>query len=444
MKKKKYDTGVVLLYLLGKEQFLPKAFRKRIPYSTVSSWRKTDYTSYEGHQFRFLFEGDWDGLTERELRKEVTSQLRSVAKVWLLLRAQWKEVINEARADRMLQRKILRCVRYLQNTFGLTKTLKLLGLSAPLYHEWSNRERYSCPGSINLLCLRRHPAQLRKEEIKTMKALLTTSKYERWPISSIAALGLRKNKVVVSLYSWYKYARLMDLTHPPLKAKRKLVGLRATKPNEFLHVDTTYYPISTDKKICITVVMDNYSRMVLGFDVGESLSFAVVRGAIQNALRTISTHPGQSGSVLVADGGRENHNQHVDGFLQSLTGYKLTKIRALKDIQFSNSPVEAIHRILKGRYLRTRKFNSLDELKRCLTEAVYDYNEKRPHGHHTPKTPKEVYFDTPLRFDVDKRMKKAAIHRMQKNKSSACTACSGPNVCPQKTPTLCRGLPPTN
>lgn len=65
MEKKKYDTGIVLLYVLGKERFLPKSFRNTIPYSTISTWRKTDYTSYEGHQFRFLFDDDWDGVVEK-------------------------------------------------------------------------------------------------------------------------------------------------------------------------------------------------------------------------------------------------------------------------------------------------------------------------------------------------------------------------------------------
>jgi putative transposase len=179
--------------------------------------------------------------------------------------------------------------------------------------------------------------------------------------------------------------------------------------------------------------MDNYSKMVLGFEVAEALCFDLIKGALQNTLFTINTHPDQIGSFLVADGGRENHNQNVDGFLQSLTDYKMIKIRALKDLQFSNSPIEAIHRILKGWYLRSQKFKSIEELKQCLAEAVFDYNEKRPHGYHSPKTPKEVYFATALKFDVSIRMRRARIQRMAKNKSSVCTICTNLAVCPMKT-----------
>lgn len=53
--KNKYDSSVVFLYLMGKEDLLPAHFRKQIPYSTISSWRKTDSTSYLGHEFRYYF-----------------------------------------------------------------------------------------------------------------------------------------------------------------------------------------------------------------------------------------------------------------------------------------------------------------------------------------------------------------------------------------------------
>lgn len=101
MEKRKYDTGIILLYLLGKEHLLPKAFRKAIPYSTVSTWRKTDYSNYEGHQFRTLFDEDWNSVTEKLQRKKLETKLRIIAKTWLLFREEWRAVVSEARKDRL-------------------------------------------------------------------------------------------------------------------------------------------------------------------------------------------------------------------------------------------------------------------------------------------------------------------------------------------------------
>jgi hypothetical protein len=170
------------------------------------------------------------------------------------------------------------------------------------------------------------------------------------------------------------------------------------------------------------VVMDNFYKMILGFHVEEAICFNLIKGALQNApLLTISTYPDQSECFLVADGGRENHNQRLDEFIASLMDFKMTKIKA-KDIQFSNSPIEAIHRILKGRYLQKQKFKSIE-------------------------TPKEVYFNVPLKFDAGQRMKKAITARIIKNKTSSCSACTTWQVSTPLSaaqPLLkCSALPPT-
>jgi hypothetical protein len=171
--------------------------------------------------------------------------------------------------------------------------------------------------------------------------------------------------------------------------------------------------------------MDNYSKMILGFAVAEKLSFALVKEALAQALLVIMQHPDQKHSFLVADGGSENHNKNIDEFIMKLSNHKITKIRALKDIRFSNSPVEAVHRTIKGRYLRNRKFENLEALSSYLDWAVHDYNVLRPHYKHRPRTPKEVYFNTPLGFDIRKRVKKAIADRVRSNKCAKCTECQG-------------------
>ncbi|HRG01856.1 MAG TPA: integrase core domain-containing protein [Bacteroidia bacterium] len=91
---------------------------------------------------------------------------------------------------------------------------------------------------------------------------------------------------------------------------------------------------------------------------------------------------------------------------------------------FSNSPVEAVHRTIKGRYLRNRKFESIKALDNYLKWVVEDYNEVRPHYKHRPRTPYEVYFDIPLDFDVRERVKKAIKQRVSNNKCAGCKQCT--------------------
>ena len=134
-------------------------------------------------------------------------------------------------------------------------------------------------------------------------------------------------------------------------------------------------------------------------------------------------HPDQKHSFMVTDGGKENHNKNIDEFISKLSKHKITKIRALKDIRFSNSPVEAVHRTMKGRYLRNRKFESIKALENYLKWAVNDYNKVRPHYKHRPRTPEEVYFNTALGFDIRKRVKAAIKERVKNNKCANCQQC---------------------
>jgi len=226
------------------------------------------------------------------------------------------------------------------------------------------------------------------------------------------------------LYSWYKYARILGISKKPVKKDSKKIGLVASCSNEYLHVDLTEF-LAAGKKVYIAFVMDNYSRMILGFHVMERRTFEVVKIALKKAIDVIVTHPDHKHSFLVTDGGSENHNREIDDFIFSLSGHKVTKIRALKDITFSNSPVEAVHRTMKGRYLRKKVFETLAELDAYLEWAVEDYNCLRPHYKHAPKTPKEVYFGLRLGFDVKKRKKRAVQDRVKHNLCARCIQCRG-------------------
>lgn len=446
--KNKYDSSVVFLYLMGKEDLLPAYFRKKIPYSTISTWRKSDSTSYLGHEFRHFFTEIFTGAEVKLEYVRLKKMLFAIARSWITLSHIILPLVKESKNNKEAQFKILTAINYLKDQLGIDRALKLMTLSKPLYYQWLLESRFECFDSYTQLCAKRHPQQLQLKEILKIKSMLTDPTKDHWPINSVQGDALRKKELVASLYSWYKYAKMWGIKKKLIKKQRKTVGLIASCPNEYLHVDTTFYPLINGKEVCISFVMDNYSKMILGFHVASSNNFDIVRRSIGNALKTIAKHPDQKialpafgssagkpagrHSYLVTDGGKENHNHKVDDFIKRLSGHKITKIRALKDIRFSNSPVEAVHRTIKGRYLRNRKFESIKAMTNYLKWAVDDYNVARPHYKHKPRTPHEVYFDIPLDFDIRKRVKQAIRTRVKNNKCVKCLQCSG---C--KTPGKC-------
>lgn len=361
--RKAYDSTVVFLYATGREHILPLKFRRSIPYSTIRSWRKTDYSKFIGSEFRKLLLSAFDHLeTQTELEKSKTT-LYSVTRAWWHLRSVLKSTIKDAGNDKRTQKKVLNAIHVLQKNVGLKRALKIFNVTHTLYRQWAIESQFDCFDSWTALCTRRHPHQLSKEEVMQMKQMLKAYEFDHWPIVSVQSHGLRTGKLIASLFTWYKYARALGITKKPMGKHRKTVGLLATYPNEYWHVDCTYFPLIDGKMVCIAFVMDNFSKMILGYHVSEKLSFSVVKDALRMALKTALTIDGKRETKLVADGGRENHNKEIHKFLTNLGGYKITKLRALKDIKFSNSPVEAINRTVKGFYLKRRKFESISALR---------------------------------------------------------------------------------
>lgn len=107
-------------------------------------------------------------------------------------------LIDDAKTDRLLQKKIVTAVELLAKTFSRKTALRLLGLNTTQYREWKILSHLHCGCSETSLCLRRFPNQLGRDEVRKIKALLTSSKFQHWLIVSIAAYALRKGFLKVS------------------------------------------------------------------------------------------------------------------------------------------------------------------------------------------------------------------------------------------------------
>lgn len=425
MQRRKYDSFVVYLYNTGREGLLPKQFRDQIPYSTISGWRKADFGSYLGSEYRGMLEDVFRSAEMERNYLHLRATVNGMLRFWLTLREVLLPVIRKTGNDKTYQKKVLISIDRLKGGVGIERALKLLGINRSLYQQWVLESRFECLDSWTQLCTKRHPHQMEMKEIMAIKRLLSDPECDHWPITAIASDAMRKGSLVASLSSWYKYSRIFGHGRRVHRKELKRIGLVATHPNEYFHVDTTYFNLLNGREIYIAFVMDNYSKMILGYHVSTTLSFDLVRRAMKRAIPVMRKHKDFSGgnfkkgARLVSDGGSENRHYKLKEFLSKISGGKIKQIRALKDIRFSNSPVEAIHRTMKGRYLRRKKFMSVRELMNYLAWAVHDYNDLRPHYRHRPKTPSEVYYNKLLGFDVRKSADRTGLEPSIKYKYRA-------------------------
>ncbi len=136
--RSKYDSLVVYLYSTRREHILPEHFRKSIPYTTISNWRKTNYSSFKGSEYREKFEETFLNAELQQEHKKMKTGLRSLIRSWTLLRNILSPVIKKAGSDKGQQRLILQPIELLKNEVGTERALRLLGWgSKKWWKDWS-------------------------------------------------------------------------------------------------------------------------------------------------------------------------------------------------------------------------------------------------------------------------------------------------------------------
>ena len=352
----------------------------------------------------------------KKLKKTITI----ITKTWISVADIITPFLNK---HKRYKDKIINEVQRLCTVLPKRTALKLVGLSANAFHYRLSKLNRLCHDSAFNLCLRRHPLQLSSKEINIMKCLIHDQRFVCWPISSIAWFAQRSNLLGVALGTWYKYLPIIGFKRKTKPVKEVRIGLKAIAPNQFLHVDTTFWNIEQDVKAAIVFVSDNFSKAILGWNISLHKNADNVKCALDKAIQTIHQfHPDHICTFLIADGGKENHNTTIDELLAATDNPTITKIIAQKDISFSNAPIEAINKIIKV-YLNHYKPNSLPLLIECIRLAVYNYSFVRPHGSLNGMIPMELYTNQHLNIDIKSYMMKAKTERIEQNRKHSCGVC---------------------
>ena len=148
--------------------------------------------------------------------------------------------------------------------------------------------------------------------------------------------------------------------------------------------DISFYWIS-DRFYYITIIMDLYSRFIVGFHISDSL-------------RTVHTTLPALKHALTIRGIRHFHLQliiHSDGGGQYLCieFLKQTKkagiLNSMGKIVYDNSHAERVIQTIKNQYLKHYNPKDFKELKKQMARAVQMYNFERPHDSLNKLTPFE-------------------------------------------------------
>ena len=169
-----------------------------------------------------------------------------------------------------------------------------------------------------------------------------------------------------------------------------------TRFGEIIVGDITYIPLESgdgQRRFCyVSLLMDSYSKMILGSSVGMTLEARYPMEALKAAINLLASHG--------VDLSRTIH--HSDRGVQYTCADYVTELHKNK-IMISmtesgnpkdNAEAERINNTLKNELFKDMVFTEIGQVKEALRKAVMFYNYERPHLSLELRTPAEAAAET--------------------------------------------------
>jgi putative transposase len=180
-------------------------------------------------------------------------------------------------------------------------------------------------------------------------------------------------------------------TSNPDKSHRKypylLRDLEVTRPNQVWCADITYVPMPHGHAY-LCVVMDWYSRKVLGWQVSNTMDAALCQDALTAAVAQSLRLP----DIFNTDQGSQFTSQEWIG---QLTGLGIAISMDGKGRWMDNVFIERLWRSVKYEEIYLREHSTLPELIAGLKKWFERYNTWRPHQALGNQTPQQAHNEMP-------------------------------------------------
>jgi len=180
-----------------------------------------------------------------------------------------------------------------------------------------------------------------------------------------------------------KYARTTESRHGFKTYVNLLKDARLERPGQAMVSDITY--ISTcEGFMYLSLVMDAYSRAVVGWHCGDTLeAWGCVR-----ALKMAMRWGYRRGAIHHSDRGVQ---YCCDAYIKILRRRGVCVSMTEKNHCYENAAAERLNGILKQEYGLGAKFANKAEASRAVREAIELYNWRRPHMSLKYRVPMEVH-----------------------------------------------------
>jgi putative transposase len=187
-----------------------------------------------------------------------------------------------------------------------------------------------------------------------------------------------------------RYQKTTDSRHWLRKYADLSKELAVTRPEQLWVADITY--VSLEQGFCyLHLLSDAYSKQIMGYRVSETLEASHTVEALNMALAQRSTK-----AILIhhSDRGLQYCSAAYTGLLQQ----QHIQISMTQDgSPYDNAIAERINGILKDEYGLDDIYEDISQVQKEVKQAVWSYNEQRPHLSNHYLTPRQMHQQNTLK-----------------------------------------------
>ena len=253
--------------------------------------------------------------------------------------------------------------------FPVVRMLQIIGLRERKFYEW--KERYGLPWNHNGKQAKEFwLTEAEKEAIIAYAQARQTSGYRRLCYEMMDA-----DVVAVSPSSVFRVLRdndLMNRCKRPGASKKGTGFEQPLQAHEHWHIDIAYLNIcGTFSYLCS--VLDGYSRKIVSYGIGETMTEAAVEIIIEAAKEKYPA----ARPRIISDNGAQFMARDFKEFIR-ISG--MTHVRTSPYYPQSNGKIERWHKTLKEESIRQKVPLSLADAIRIVGEYIAEYNGQRLHS----------------------------------------------------------------
>ena len=179
-----------------------------------------------------------------------------------------------------------------------------------------------------------------------------------------------------------KYCRTTYSDHGFKVYTNLLKDADITGPNQAFVSDITYLRVACGF-VYLALVMDAFSRAIVGWDCSDSLESVGAQRALKMALRQLP-----AGASIIHHSDRGSQYCCYE-YIKLLKGHQISMTE--ENHCYENAMAERLNGIVKQEYELGSVFKNTMHAKKTVREAVYLYNNRRPHMALDYRVPADVH-----------------------------------------------------